>query len=210
VDIYDKSLEMLKRIVKQEKRQGYKIYLIGGWAVWVYNPYAKSKDIDLIIRKDDFWKLANFLLSQGFRRTAGMLRKQGFAMLWGDDKIELDVYDEKIGRFSVDRFISNSKIKKLNGLNVAVVDISDLFLLKSYSALERLGTTKGEKDLSDLLALLDLYYNSINFNQIVKEVNLQYLLKILLTNYRQTSKIYPMPISKYKKIRKHLQELKLL
>ncbi|MCD6476599.1 MAG: hypothetical protein J7K26_00330 [Candidatus Aenigmarchaeota archaeon] len=90
MDMYEKSLEILIKIIENQEKMNYKIYLVGGWAVWIYNPYLKSKDIDFIIKRKDFYKLKNFLISLGFKETSGEhLNKKGFSMLWDNDKIEI-------------------------------------------------------------------------------------------------------------------------
>lgn len=203
MDIYEKSLEILKKLADSK----IELYLIGGWAVWCYNPYMKSKDIDIIVKEKDFWKLRDFLLNLGFRETTKVLEKKGFSMLWDSDKIEIDVYDKKIGKYSVENFIEYSVKRKINNKSVSVISVTNLFILKSFTAMERLGTAKGEKDLSDLLALLDVYYKDIKWSKIDK---IKDLLQILLKDYKQTSRIYPMDLDKYKNIKNYLKKLDLI
>jgi predicted nucleotidyltransferase len=210
MDIYNKSLETLKKLVKNQKKYDYKFYLIGGWAVWAYNPYMKSKDLDIIVDKKDLWKLTNFLLELGFRKTSDVLKKEGFAMLIEDDKIEIDVYDEKLGKWRTNELIKNSIGKKVNGEYVNVISVSRLFLLKAYTAMERLGTPKGEKDLSDIMALLDSHHKNIDFLAINKELDLKALFKILLSDFKQTVIIYPLSYEKYKEIKTDLKKLRLI
>lgn len=210
MDIYEKSFDVLKRIVKGQIKHGYSIYLIGGWAVWVYNPYMKSKDIDFIVQKPESWKLANFLLSLGFKETAKVLQKRGFAMLWDTDKIEIDVYDERIEKIRIGELIPGAVTKRLNGLQVRVVSPTNLFILKAVTALERLGTAKGEKDISDLLALLDKRAEEVDFNKVNQKVNLKDVLKILLPDYRLVAKRYPMEMARYRQLRANLKELHFL
>jgi len=200
MDVYEKSLEILKRIVNNQKRFGYKIYLVGGWAVWIYNPYMKSKDIDFIVENKDLWKLENFLISINFRKTAKILEKKGFSMVLDNDKIELDVYDKKIGRYDVGRFIRNSVVKRFDNISVNVVSVSDMFLLKAYTAIERMGTAKGEKDLVDLLALIDKHYKDIELPQ---DIDLRKILSIILGDFKQVSLLYPIEYKKFKIIKKH-------
>jgi retron-type reverse transcriptase len=70
--------------------------------------------------------------------------------------------------------------------------------------MERLGTAKGEKDLSDLLALLDISYKDIEWNRI----EAKYILELLLKDYKQTTRIYPLSLEKYKNIKNYLKKLK--
>ncbi len=206
MDLYEKSLEMLKKITKSEHKYGYRIFLLGGWAVWLYNPYMKSKDIDFIVEKEHFWKLSNFAATLGFRETSPVLQKHGFSMLWEDDKIELDVYTEKIGRWPVEMLIDG--FLKIKGIRV--LSPTKLFMLKSFTALERRGTAKGEKDLSDVLAILDARYMNIDFELVRKEVDLQKVLHIILSDFKTASNIYPMDIEKYKDIKTYIKNLGLL
>lgn len=202
MDIYEKSLEILKKLAES----GIEFYLVGGWAVWCYNPYMKSKDIDLIIIEKDSWKLRDFLLDLGFRETAKVLEKKGFSMMWGDDKIEINVYDKRIGKYDIKELIEKPTKRKISGKLVSVISITNLFILKSYTAMERLGTAKGEKDLSDLLALLDAHYKDIEWSKL----EIKDLLQILLKEYKQTTRIYPLSLEKYKNIKNYLNKLKLV
>jgi predicted nucleotidyltransferase len=200
MDIYEKSLEILKKLAES----GIEFYLVGGWAIWCYNPYMKSKDIDLIVKEKDSWRLRDFLLDLGFRETAKVLEKKGFSMLWGDDKIEIDAYDKRIGKYGIKDLLEQPEKKKINNKLVSVISVTNLFILKSYTATERLGTAKGEKDLSDLLALLDISYKDIEWNR----VEAKYILELLLKDYKQTTRIYPLSLEKYKNIKNYLKKLK--
>jgi predicted nucleotidyltransferase len=200
MDIYEKSLEILKKLAES----GIEFYLVGGWAIWCYNPYMKSRDIDLIVKERDSWRLRDFLLDLGFRETAKVLEKKGFSMMWGDDKIEIDVYDKRIGKYDIKELMEKPAKRKINGKLVSVISITNLFILKSYTAMERLGTAKGEKDLSDLLALLDAHYKDIEWSKL----EIKDLLQILLKDYKQTTRIYPLSLEKYKNIKNYLKKSK--
>ncbi len=210
MDIYEKSQETLKEIIKAQKKFGFEIILIGGWAVYCYNPYMKSKDIDFLIRKNDFWKLANFLESIGFRQTGKVLEKRGFAMLIGDDKIELDVYDDKIGNLRVKEIFDKKLFvtKSFNGQKVNVVNLNVLLSLKVVSGSERIGTGKGMKDMSDILAILDKFYDKIDFKVVGKfsgEDTVKRVISIVFSDYKKIKNIYPMKFLKFEKIKKSLK-----
>ncbi len=207
MDIYKKSFEILKKIAKAQKQYNFEIVLIGGWAVWIYNKYLKSKDIDIIVSEKDFWKLRNLLIQMGFSEThGGHLGKKGFAKLVNTDKIEIDVYDKKIGRTDVKPIIERSVEQRINGFKFSVANVTDLFALKLNSLSERIGSAKGEKDISDLLAILDKSYDSIDWNMIDKRI-LADMFKVLLGNFKTTQNFYRMDINKYKKIRSLLLKL---
>lgn len=208
LDIYKKSFEILKKIISAQKRYGFKVVLIGGWAVWIYSRYLKSKDIDLIIDEREFWKLKNLLIQMGFSETySEHLGKKGFAKLINTDKVEIDVYEMRIGNIRVEPIIKGSIKRKVNGLEVLIANVTDLFVLKSISLLERMGSAKGEKDISDLLALLDKHYSSIDWN-VVKKIgkeDLKKVFEILLGNYKTTQKFYRMSLNKYKRIKSFIK-----
>jgi hypothetical protein len=205
MDIYDKSLEILNKIKNNENKYNYRIFLLGGWAVWLYNPYMKSKDIDFIIEEQHFWEFKKFIEECGFRETAHVLQKHGFSMIWGDDKIELDVYTEKIGKWLIKELIDDyCEIKKIR-----VLSPTKLFMLKTFTALERRGTAKGEKDISDIIAILNAEYKKIDFEFVKKQVDLQTVLSIVLPNFQITTKLYPIDMKKYKEIKSHLHKFNL-
>ncbi len=207
MDVYEKSLETLKKIIENQRKVRFQIVLIGGWAVYSLNPYLKSKDIDLIIRKKDFWRLRDFLEEIGFRQTVSLpLAKKGFAMLFDEDKIEIDVYDEKIGNFSVDQIFERKMLEvgRINREKVHVVERNLLLTLKFLSAIERLGTAKGIKDHSDILALFDRFYPDIDFEFLesnIEKEKLSKMFKLIFTDYKKIKNIYPISFLKYQRIR---------
>lgn len=200
MDIYDKSLEILEKIVKSQKKYNYKIILLGGWAVWLYNPYMKSKDIDFIIEKRYLWRLSKFIEGIGFRETSKVLQKHGFSMMWGDDKIELDVYTEKISKWQIHDLINDSKEIK----GISVLSPTKLFMLKAFTALERQGTAKGEKDFSDIIALLDAEYKNIDFDFVKKHVELKTIFNIIFSSFQVASRLYPIEMKNYRQIKKYV------
>lgn len=205
MDVYEKSLEILKKIIKKQK--DFQIILIGGWAVYSLNPYLKSRDIDLLVQKKDFWKLKDFLEKTGFRQTVGTpLEKKGFAMLFDDEKIEIDVYDESIGGFSVNEIFMKKmfEVGKINKEKVLVAERNFLLTLKFLSAIERLGTSKGIKDHSDILALFDMFYPKIDFEYLKSHTDVEKLkriLQLIFTDYKKVKDIYPIQFLKYQRIK---------
>jgi len=207
MDIYEKSLNILKKIIQNQKKLNIKIILIGGWAVYAYNPYLKSKDIDLLIEKKNFWRLKDFLEKIGFRQTASIpLDKKGFAMLFGEDKIEIDVYDEKIVKYNVKDIFGKNRFesKKIEGRDVLIADRNLLLALKILAAKDRLGTAKGIKDYSDILALFDRFYPKLDLDYIksqIKERELNKVFQLVFADYKKIKDIYPMSFLRYQKIK---------
>lgn len=194
-------------IIQNQKKLNFRIVLIGGWAVYAYNPYLKSKDIDFLIEKKNFWKLKVFLEEIGFRQTASIpLDKKGFAMLFNEDKIEIDVYDEKIAVYDVRDIFEKKRfeIGKIVKENVLIVDRNLLLVLKILSAKDRLGTAKGIKDHSDILALFDRFFPKIDFNYLKSQIEkklLDKVFKLVFADYRKIKDVYPIPFLKYQRIK---------
>jgi len=215
MDIYEKSQKTLKKIIEAQKKFNFEIILIGGWAVYCYNPYMKSKDIDFLVKKDDFWKLANFLDSIGFRQTGKVLEKKGFAVLIGNEKIELDVYDNKIGNLKVKEIFNENLFvtRNFNSEKVNVVNSNVLLSLKIISCAERLGSGKGMKDMSDILAILDRLYDKIDFqavNESAGKDRVVRIISIVLSDYKKMKNLYPIGFLRFEKIKKFLKNKAIL
>ncbi len=152
--------------------------------------------------------MKNFFENLGFSETGREhLDKKGFAKLFEDDKIEIDVYTEKIAQVDVKQTLKNSVKKKINGAEINVADITSLFTLKVIALLDRMGSAKGEKDISDLVALLE-HYEKIDFNTIIANVGkdkLKFIFKIIFSDYKTTKKFYNLELGKYKKIKLYLE-----
>ena len=71
MDIYERSYEILEEIVAEQKNRGFSVALIGGWATYLYNPYMKSRDID--VRADELWKLKDLLIQAQKANLPGKL-----------------------------------------------------------------------------------------------------------------------------------------
>lgn len=210
MDIYEKSHETLKKIVDAQERLNFKIILIGGWGVYCYNPYMKSKDIDFLIKEGDFWKLRDFLESLGFRETGKVLEKKGFALLVEDDKIEVDVYDKEIGSLEVKQIFDekNFTIRNFNNRKVMVASLDLIVVLKIISASQRIGTGKGMKDVSDILAIFDRFFKDIDFDFIFSRVDRKVVCKVLsiiFSDYKNIRNLYPINFLKFEKMKKSLK-----
>jgi len=212
LDIYEKSLEILRKIIKAQKKYDFRIILIGGWGVYCYNPYMKSKDIDFLIKEQDIWKLKKFLDTLGFKETSKVLEKRGFALIVGDDKIELDVYDKNIGGFDVNKIFDRELfvIKKLNGQKVNVADVNLLLTLKIISGSGRIGTGKGMKDISDILSIFDKFFDNIDFSFVYSNVDTRVVNKvfsIIFSDYKKIRNLYPISFLKFERIKNALKNL---
>lgn len=145
-DIVDRSWRILLHL-----RELSRFILIGGWAVYFWTHKLKSRDVDLCIDQDNFYRLHNELQKENvFVSRNPRLRK--FEARFGD--VEVDIYTPfqsnlivPIGALFEKKWFTN-----IEGQDVAVPEI--LMLLKSQAAKERWSSEKGLKDRVDLLSLL--------------------------------------------------------
>ncbi len=123
--------------------------LFGGWAVYQYNPYAGSKDVDFIVNDSKFDECVDFLITEGYSLTGLRLSKEG---------IFFDLYkkNESIENAGVvldfNLLYENAERVFLRGTHYEVLlpSITNLFLSKTYALVSR----NVPKDQSDLIALL--------------------------------------------------------
>ncbi len=202
MDAYERSFEEAKAIAVAVPEA----VLIGGWAVWCFNPRLKSRDIDVLVSPGDGWKLAAHLKGRGFVETSGAhLRKRGFRSLVEETSIDVDVYDTVLGPYRVEELLPRWVARDLGGPPMRVLEPTDLFVLKTHAAVDRRGTEKGTKDLADLLALLASEGGSITWDRVRERTPgkpTREILRTALADYRTTSKIYPLSLEEYRRLKR--------
>jgi len=145
-DIVDRSWTVLAHL-----RELCTFILIGGWAVYFWTRKLKSRDIDLCINQDNFYRLQSELQSQNvFVSRNPRLRK--YEAKLGD--VEVDIYTPFQSNLIIPVTLLFEKrwYTNIEGHDVALPEV--LLLLKSQAAKERWNSEKGVKDRVDLLALL--------------------------------------------------------
>ncbi|MFY9605774.1 MAG: nucleotidyl transferase AbiEii/AbiGii toxin family protein [Thermoplasmata archaeon] len=206
VDIYETSRETVKGLIAS----GADIGVIGGWAVWAYNPYRYSMDIDVVVRPEDLWKVRKELRGLGFTETAGgHLRKKGFKKAVEGGTIEVDAYDGMIGPFRAVDVLKSSARKELFGHMTKVASPTDLLILKLHALTSRQESGKGQKDISDLIALLLVARGEIDLVKVRKAVPKKALkdnIALLTASYQQTARFYPLSMAEYKRLKAALQK----
>ena len=162
-------------LAKGQRAHGFTFVLIGGWAIWHYNPYLESKDMDLVIREEEYWRLVKFLRALGFAETRGRLAKKGFTIKTPEGSIDVDVYDDRIGPVEVEHIFRNRLWQgaRIDGDEVNVAHPTILLITKLIAAKERgleKRSTKGMKDLTDTFALLQTQVDAVNWEVVRKHV----------------------------------------
>jgi len=206
MDIYETSREVVKELLST----GTEIGVIGGWAIWAYNPYKYSMDIDIVLRPSGLWMVREKLFQLGFNETSGgHLGKKGFKKAVDNGAIEVDVYDDKIGPFTAEDVLNRSLDKDLFGMEAKVASPTDLTILKMYALAERRESGKGQKDISDLIALLLAEQREIDVGEVTRVVARRALkdaIAIVISSYQQTSRFYPLSMDEYRKLKTALKK----
>ena len=149
--------------------------LIGGWGVYLWTRKMKSRDIDIYIDQENFYKLQSELTQRDYalKRNA-RLRK--FEALIGD--VEVGIYTPFMSRLVVpclDVF-DRRLYSVIEGFKIAVPEV--LLLLKAQAAQGRWHSEKGLKDRVDIISLLkfaDVKRNVLE--QILREYDIQHTLR---------------------------------
>jgi len=125
--------------------------LIGGWGVYLWTRKLKSRDIDICIDQENFYRLQSQLLQRnyGLKRNVRLMK---YEALVGD--VEIDIYTPFMSKLAVpclDMF--DQKLYSLiERFKVAIPEI--LLLLKAQAAQQRWHAEKGVKDRVDVISLL--------------------------------------------------------
>jgi predicted nucleotidyltransferase len=206
MDVYETS----KDVVKELLDSGTEVGVIGGWAIWAYNPYKYSMDIDIVLRPGGLWKVREKLRQLGFTETSGgHLGKKGFKKAVEGGAIEVDVYDDSIGPFTAEDVLERSLEKDLFGMKAKIASPTDLMILKVYALTERRESGKGQKDISDLVALLIAVRSEMKVDELKKTIPKKALkdaIALLTSSYQQTSRFYPLSMDEYKKLKNALEK----
>ncbi len=145
-DIIDRSWTILLHL-----KEISRFILIGGWAVYFWTHKLKSRDIDLCIDQDEFYRLQSELQKENvFINKNPRLRK--FEAKFGD--VEVDIYTPFQSNLMIPirALFENGWFANIEGYQVALPEA--LLLLKSQAARERWSSEKGLKDRVDLISLL--------------------------------------------------------
>lgn len=137
--VIDKSFSLLK-----ELRRKIDFILIGGWAVYFLTGALKSKDIDLIV---DFENLARLRDLMSLSKT-DFLRKYQARV----EGVDVDIYVIHYSKFIIptEEIIENTMRAK--GFVLPAPEV--LLILKQEAEKSRRDSVKGQKDRTDILALL--------------------------------------------------------
>jgi hypothetical protein len=137
--VTDKSWQTLQTL-----RQAYDFVLIGGWAVWLYTHQLKSKDIDIIVSMDSLVKMKEkFTVTKNNRLSKYEARV---------DEIQIDIYVPFWSRLGLPAEDIMALSQNSGGFRVPPAEL--LVILKQVAYEARVGSSKGYKDMLDIISLL--------------------------------------------------------
>jgi hypothetical protein len=137
--------------VLQQLRNLADFVLIGGWAVYLWTKKLKSRDIDLCINQENFYKLQSELLQQNYALKRNV-RLMKFEAIIGE--VEIDIYTPFISKLVIPCLdIFNKKLYS-SIQRFKVTPPEALLLLKAQAAQQRWHAEKGVKDRVDIISLL--------------------------------------------------------
>jgi hypothetical protein len=131
----------------QELRKKFPFILIGGWAVWLYTKRLKSKDIDIIISPEVLSQL-----KEKYPHLSKNDRLKKYEII--EEAIHIDIYVPFYSRLGVDQQTITFHTHSKDGFIVPKPEI--LLMLKLVAYQSRKGSSKGQKDLLDIISILML------------------------------------------------------
>lgn len=132
--------------------EGYADFvLIGGWGVYLWIRKLKSRDIDVYIDQESFYKLQSELTQRGYALKRNVRLKKFEALI---SDVEVDIYTPFVSRLVIpcSDVFDRKLYSVIEGFKVAIPEV--LLLLKAQAAQDRWHAEKGLKDRVDIISLL--------------------------------------------------------
>lgn len=125
--------------------------VIGGWGVYFWTRKLKSRDIDIYIDQDNFYRLQGELLGRDHIVKRNPRLRKLEALIEG---VEVDIYTPFLCNLVVPckDVLEGGWFSDIEGFRVATPEV--LLLLKAQAARERWHAEKGMKDRADLISLI--------------------------------------------------------
>ena len=137
--VTSKSWHLLQDLARE-----YNFVLIGGWAVWLYTKSLKSKDIDLVVEFASLDKLRQDypLIKNDHLKKYEIIQTE----------IHIDIYVPHYSQLGLPAQDIIKSAAQLEGFHVPPPET--LLTLKLTAYQNRVGSSKGRKDLLDIISLL--------------------------------------------------------
>lgn len=133
------SWEKLKKISRE-----FDFILIGGWAAYLWTKAHKSKDIDIVVNYETLEKISKkYQLAKNERLKKYEIKQNEF---------DIDVYLPYYSQLALPLEELEKHTSIIEGIKTVIPEV--LLILKQSAEIDRRGSTKGRKDLIDILTLL--------------------------------------------------------
>jgi len=173
----DETVEKSWQVLNQLKNLA-DFVLIGGWAVYLWTRKLKSRDIDLCINQENFYKLQQELLQRNHAVKRNIRLKKYEAII---DTVEVDIYTPFLSKLIIpcQDIIDKKLYSSIERFNAAQPEA--LILLKAQAAQQRWHSEKGAKDRTDIISLLKHADTKNNIlKQMLKKYDPQNTLKNII------------------------------
>lgn len=146
-----------------ELRKLVDFVVIGGWGVYFWTRKLKSRDIDIYIDQDNFYRLQAEALKACFPIKRNPRLKKFEALI---DGVETDIYTPFMCNLAIpcEDIFREKLLSVIEGFRVAIPEA--MLLLKAQAAKERWHSEKGVKDRADIISLLA--FADLKFDQLKK------------------------------------------
>ncbi|MGB9635581.1 MAG: hypothetical protein ACPL0A_03830 [Candidatus Micrarchaeia archaeon] len=171
--VTEKSWELLVALSKE-----YDFIVIGGWAAYLWTRVHKSKDIDIVVDYETLRALkAKFSVNKNERLSKYEIKTGEF---------DIDIYVPGYSKLAVPVELILEHVEIVEGMKVPAPEV--IVLLKQGAEIARRGSSKGKKDLIDILTLLIYSGFSVSkYRSIAEKLRLKAYVKELENEVRAFS-----------------------
>lgn len=179
----------------------FQFVLIGGWAVWLYTKQLKSKDIDIVVGLSEL----EVLKSRYDVVKNERLKKYEFR----SEEVSIDMYVPHYSSIGIPAEEILSEAQVVEGFRVPPREM--LLTLKIVPWFSRRGSSKGQKDLLDIISLLDAgLLNSQKVKRWIEDTRLQQEIESLRSEIASVMTIQELQLNQHQVSRKKKQWMKIL
>lgn len=182
-----------------ELRKIAKFTLIGGWACYLWTRAHKSKDIDIILKPEELYRLK----AERDLKKNDRLRKYELLM----DEIDVDIYVPHYSKLAIPVEEVQRHIARIEGFELAKPEV--LLLLKQGAEMARRASEKGLKDRIDIIdILLKTDFDYKEYNKLAGKFGLSAYRKRLIeivSGFRETEYLDLNP-REFKKAKQEILE----
>lgn len=143
-------------ISEASKKSGVTCILIGGFAINYYRVTRHTADVDFLITKEDFEKIAPLLKKEGYKEDR---IEKIFARLSNNERYLMDIDFLFVEKDTFDKVMDDAKKVTIAKQEFLVPSLSTLIALKLHS-LKNNFKLRENKDLPDIIELIRV--NKIN------------------------------------------------